>query len=399
MCGGNCAVYASVNRVALTFRAMQVVCDPGWLSPNCVERCKLVDEAGNCLSQVQDLTLGSGDMRGLADAYSVNGYWCQILKNYQVAPYSVNGQSFVSLNYRTYQYLADVTIPSGRVTTIVPRGYCPSVTLQPNGDGSLWMMFTNVYADRTKIRIEMRGGQGAECAPPTVCCVGSRQLQLEPYSTTNWAVPTLCSLMQVEVLLDLGPGGFESCTSLNSATVADKINQVRSDPVPANVARNVITASNQVLEQLASITKEMAIQSVRLTAQAVEAALHGTDITNLLTNVTNAINNAPLPNITGPNPLLNNPYDNPNITNIFDEIDKRNNDTKNAIDEQGNSIKTLGELNAQYSTMQKAFSDSVEAQRVANDAFRAQVVVSNDVMRDSVLRVEAAYGDLLYAVS
>jgi len=204
--------------------------------------------------------------------------------------------------------------------------------------------------------------------------------------------------MHFEVFLDFG-NGRESCTSMNSVTVAEKINQVKSDPVPANVARTITFASNQVLEQLARVTKEIAITAVRLVAQAADAGRHGGDISRLLANVSDAINSAPPPVITAPGDPIKNPFDGTDVTDILDEIDQNNNDTQNAINEQGEKIKTLGELTAQYSTLQNAFSDSVEVQRVANEAFRAQVVVSNDAMRDAVLTVEAAYGDLVYAMS
>ena len=396
MCGGNCAVYASVDLNSRIFTARQIVCDPGWLTPDCQTRCTSVDSNGMCTTQQEDLSIGEGtSIAGLPTAYSLNGYWCQILKNYQVAPYAVNGQSYVSLSYRSYKYLADVTIPSGTITTVVPAGNCPALSLQPNGDSSFWISFTNLFAEYTTIRITTASAAGCVNSAATPCCDNTYSLTLPPYATVNWPVPTLCSQLVLGVDLDLG-NGYQSCTSLNSTTVASRLAESQAGPVQANVQRSIVVTGNDVLTQLTTANQQLATLTFTVIAQVAQAAANGIDLSQMLTDTAAAI--AAMPTVTSDPTYLTNLTDlfatNALVAAKLAQLAALNNATQQAIADQAAKSGTLADMTDVYTKLSVQVSASTAAQQTANTALQAQISLTNQQEADAVQELNNAYADL-----
>lgn len=379
MCQGHCAAYSTLT--SQLFTPLQIVCDSGWLPPTCVSRCSRVDEFGECIEQTQVLT-SSADV--IADAFSPNGYWCMALKFFQAGGVSINGQSFVDFSYRQYEYITDLTIPTGQVVSIVPAGRCPAVALQQNGDASVWVVLTNIHGDYTQLIIHVKT-VGA-CSAPSICCDDSYPLVLAPLSVYNWNLPSLCSAMQMEIFLDFG-NGQSSCQTLGATTVATQLAASVSAPVVANVARSIVVTGNEVLNSLAGTTQQIVEFQIAIARATYDAAMRGLDVRSALDAASVAISKAPPPTLPDA-PVLTNPFDDPRFSDVIKNLTKAINETAGAIGNQDDEVLTLVSLGAQFNSFVQSVSSTVAHEQTKLTALQHQFNLTNAVFRSSIQQME-----------
>lgn len=271
MCGGTCSVYAVMDRVRQTFRPLQIVCEPGYLLPDCKKKCALRDVNGMCVEQKTNV--GDVDnIGGLPLAYAVNGYWCVVLKAYQVSMFSVNGQNFMDLDAREFSYIADVSIPSGKVTTLLPAAHCPTTAVGSSGDGSLWLMFTNAFNSFAPLYLST--GATGTCLPPAVCCESSYALTVAPLTTQSWSVPSLCQSLSIGVYVNMGRGR-QLCMTINTTTAATEAFSSPTAPVAANVQIRLTNATDELLFQIQQSNQQLATTMLQLQYASVLASASG----------------------------------------------------------------------------------------------------------------------------
>lgn len=392
MCNGRCSAYSSINAVAGTFTPLQLVCDPGWFPPQCTERCARVDANGECLTQTRVLASSITDLA--ADAFSPNGLWCLALKYFQVGAVSVNGQSFVDFAYRQYEYITDLTIPSGQIVTVIPSGHCPTVTLQQNGDGSIWVGLTNVYAEYTQLQIRTRSSES--CSAPLVCCNDVYPLVVPPYSSKNWNVPTLCSSLEITINLDFG-NEKSLCQSMNSTTVASQLSVSSTSPVVANVARSIVVTGNDVLNSLLATNQQIASFQIEFQTVVYKAAMSGIDIRKSLEDAARQLAISPPPTPSDTTSLVN-PWDSTKLPEILKNISAAVNASINAIGDQGDELVNLVTLNTRFTALSVELDTAVSQQQLALEVFQTTVNASNRVILDSIEDMKQALIDFHEAI-
>jgi hypothetical protein len=381
MCHGHCAAYSVITMDRFT--PLQIVCDSGWLPPTCVTRCARVDVFGECITQTQ-LSTVSVDL--VADAFSPNGYWCMALKYFQAGAVSIGGQSFVDFSYRQYEYLTDLTIPSGQIVSIVPAGKCPAVVLQQNGDASVWVVLTNVYDGYTQLLIHVQN-IGA-CGAPSICCDHTYPLTLAPLSVYNWNLPSLCSSMQIEILLDFG-NSQSLCQTRNATTVASQLAASVSAPVVANVARSIVVTGNEVLTSMAEINQRIVQFQIAIVNATYEAAMRGLNVRDILDATSKAIFDTPATTLPAA-PVLTNPFDDRRLKEILTNLTNAIDDAAKANGNQANDLLTLVSLGAQFNALATSVSNTVSQQQIKLDIFQHQVNLTNGVLLNSLGQMRIA---------
>lgn len=381
MCQGHCAAYSIITTDRFT--PLQIVCDSGWLPPTCATKCDRVDQFGECITQ-QVSTTTSVDL--IADAFSPNGYWCMALKYFQAGAVSVNGQPFVDFDYRQYEYITDLTVPSGQIVSIVPAGKCPAVVLQQNGDASVWVVFTNVYANYTQLVVHVKS-VGA-CSAPSICCDDTYPLVLSPLTVYNWNLPSLCAALQIDILLDLG-NSQSLCQSLNTTTVASQLAASVTAPVVANVARSIVVTGNDVLNSMAMTNQQIVQFQFALTQAAYEAAMQGLDVRDLLNAAGTAISQVAAPTLSDA-PVLTNPFDSSKLQDILTTLTNGLNASANAVGNQAADLLTLVSLGAQFNALLLSTSTSLAQQQTKLDILQHQTNVTNTVMLDGLIQMRDA---------
>jgi len=205
--------------------------------------------------------------------------------------------------------------------------------------------------------------------------------------------------MRFDVLLDFG-NGYESCTTMDSTTVAAEIANVKSAPVPANIGRNIIGVGNEVIQQLAGVSQGIIEMVFRIVAASLEASRNGANITAILNGAGDAIRDMPPPTADTPDlGGVDNLWNGTDVNNALDGLGDAINGAGDGIDETGQAILTLNSLNKNYDDLQKSFAASVAAQQVSNDAYRDQLAASNKERLEAIDKMDQAYSDLAYGLS
>jgi hypothetical protein len=83
---------------------------------------------------------------------------------------------------------------------------------------------------------------------------------------------------------------------------------------------------------------------------------------------------------------------------LLKSLQDQNNRTQLAVAAQSNGTGDLSALSNIYNALQLNMSVSVKAQQVANDNFRAALVVSNDAMQSAIHDMDQAYGDMMATI-
>jgi hypothetical protein len=299
MCGGRCSALATLDHVNHAFKPIETVCDPGWLAPDCLQRCAQLDVNGYCVQQVQTIGSGNTDTVGLPGAFTSTGYWCQVLRNYQVSEeIASNGLTYVDFTARSYQYLTDIVVPSGQISVVVPTGICPSIAMQSSGDGSIVMIFTNTGTDSAALTIETVGN-GEWCSVPTpgvawgTCCTGSSNLLVPSYTSRPFTIDSSCTGVQITVKLNNGPGRITTCRQISAQTaVAAAFTDVNL-PIPSNVQVSIVTVNNDVLSQIAANNQRLFTLIMNLQLASVQSLSVGIDNSREIQDVLDQISNIP----------------------------------------------------------------------------------------------------------
>ncbi|MDR3412080.1 MAG: hypothetical protein P4L87_14250, partial [Formivibrio sp.] len=353
MCQGHCNVYGVLDLTNKLVTAVKLTCDAGYAMPDCTKKCAFQDSMGRCTSE-NALSSGqqSTSVLGIADAYSSNGHWCQVLKYYQVSESMVDGNRFMSFTPREYQYFADVTLPNGRITSVIPRGNCPSVELEALGDGTTSMAyFTNSNANYSTIRIDLHDAS-CNAALSTCCSHKSYPVTLPPNRVTSWSIPSICNRQQMQVNLDLG-NGLLLCQKLNSTAVGSLLDSTTRTLVPANVQRTITYATDDALTQVANTNRQLASLLLDLQQAALKSILSGIDNSEEIRNMTLKI--ATVQNSTDQAlSSYSDPFTNNTAWNQYmQDIKLLQQQAVNLTSQASTKLTTLADLNSQYTNLSR----------------------------------------------
>jgi hypothetical protein len=393
MCGGTCSAYSILNRDAHTFTPLQVVCDPGWLAPDCATRCTNVDSNGACVVQVQTLVTVDSPVSGLSDAYSPNGYWCQVLKQYQVAEKITGGSSgaqfFVTLSARSYEYLIDITVPDGQITALVGQSVCPSIAMQADGSGSMYMLVANT--DSSIATLQILTASESSCAAPLPCCTNEYSLTIPAFRSVSWRVPSACAQLRITVKVNQG-NSLQLCRVISASTAASEANAAVTAPLTANVQHNLIVTGNEVLAQLADNNQQLASAMFQLQAAAVRSVAVGIDqsdaidqmVADILAIQATTINDTYLT-------TLSNPFNSDaEWQSIVARINQLHADTVAGTVTVANSSYTLSGLSRVFSELANETAANTAAMQLTINVLHNQTVATNAQLNQTIYDMQRA---------
>lgn len=402
MCGGSCSAYSILDHVAHTFTPLQVVCDPGWMAPDCAVRCTNLDSNGACVVQLQSLAVIDSPVSGLSDAYSPNGYWCQVLKQQQTAEKITGGadgaQFFVTFSARSYEYLVDVTVPSGQITSLVGTSQCPSISMQSDGSGSLFMLLTNTGINLATLRILT--ASESSCQSPLPCCIHEYSLTVPAFRSVSWPVPSICAQQRITIEVNQGTSS-QVCRVISATTASAEAFAAIAAPLTSNVQRSLVVTGNEVLMQLAENNQRLAATMFQLQSAAIRSLAAGIDNSAAIDQMVQEIALIPLGVINSTYlASLSNPFNsNDEWNRISATIHQLQADAAAGTASVSNSSYTLAGLTRVFSELAAQTRENTEALQVKVAALQAQTLLTNNQFNQTIYEMEAARQNFADAIA
>ncbi len=173
----------------------------------------------------------------LTNPLAPNGEWCTVLKNYFVYKVVRAGKFQLELVPRTWIYRpVQISIPSGRVATILGGNVCPESTLRATGPTSLLLVIKNIGSSSAQFKYTITPLDTArvECqisVEIVISITGEKYVEIPDCGLVTVAVSRLISVSTIFT--------YRVCDTFNVTTVQDIFNDI-GPTIPPNIRRSQV---------------------------------------------------------------------------------------------------------------------------------------------------------------